>query len=297
MSTTQLHRGVEYTIAIVLLISAVMKARALVAVSQIYSGYPFGPADFIPLLIGLELLMSGWLFLGGCSIARDRCVVGLFSVFAITAGIEAIYGRSDCGCFGIVKVRPPVTFAFDVLAVIALYAMRAEQQLTAALRAKAVRLVGWMLLIFCIVLITKVASAPDGASADAALPEPSALVNQQLVLLDNIEGGSAVKRGRWLLVFYHYDCDECLEAIPNYCAIVSNHTADVTPHVAFIPLPPIAPRGQDPVPDSAKVLRLKLAKDPEWTTGTPIVLAVQDGRVQAAITGADAIRPPIVPWR
>jgi hypothetical protein len=74
----------------------------------------------------LECLMAGWLVLGGWPRVLRIASAGLFSIFAIVAGVAVYQGRTSCGCFGRVEVSPVLTLAIDIAAVIALLCIRAS---------------------------------------------------------------------------------------------------------------------------------------------------------------------------
>jgi hypothetical protein len=120
-------------------------------------------------------------------------------------------------------------------------------------------------------------------------------LHQTFPLLDEIDGSLPLRNGRWLVVLYHYDCETCLRAIPNYRSLGAN-PLDSDVHIAFVQMPPDPPAGEDPVVPSSNYLHLKLRPDHEWFATTPVVVAIEDGRVMAANDGEKAVEPPPVAW-
>jgi hypothetical protein len=285
---------------IVLLVAAALKSH------QLFTG-PVPPTaglihsrPILSVLIQSELLLALWLLIGGFNRARFICATTCFTLFAIVALYEAFHAMPSCGCFGNVKVPPAITAGFDIAAVIALWLTRKQPRngspsrwritigATAALALSAALWIGFALKQ------TPAASTATGSSADLVILDPSAWVNKPFPLFDQIDGSAPLKSGRWLLLFYHYDCDDCRQAIPAYRALAPGDAF----RIAFIAMPPLAPAGQDPVADSTDHAHLSLRPDHDWFATTPVVAALQDGRVLAAADGEAAIHPPAIPqWR
>jgi Methylamine utilisation protein MauE len=287
-------RFVETTIAAVLLAAAGLKADQLFA-----NGSPVIPGlihyrTWLALLIEAECLLALWLLFGGFPRARRLCAMGCFGLFAVAAGYEALRAMPSCGCFGNVKVPPIITAVFDVSAVVALWLAKPVANEPPSRPRFIVGTTAGLLITVGVGMVYFLKAAPAAAAEQSAgglvVLEPSSWVNKRFPLLDEIKGDSALKTGRWLLVLYHYDCDDCLRAIPLYCALAGRPR-----HVAFVAMPPVAPPGQDPVPASGDYLRLSLRPDHDWFATTPVAVALQDGRVIAAAEGEQAMQPPAFP--
>jgi hypothetical protein len=126
------------------------------------------------------------------------------------------------------------------------------------------------------------------ASGNAGLdvPAPSAWVGRRFPLFDAIDDSRDLKIGRWLVVFYHFDCDECRHAVPAYLALanIRGNNSD-QPRMAFIGIPPLAPAGHDLVPESAALPHFTLHQDRDWLIATPLVVSLRDGEVVAVAQG------------
>jgi hypothetical protein len=300
-------RGVETVLALVLMIAAVLKGYQLFSHSSPVIPGLMRSKIILAVLIEAEILLSVWLLVGG--FRRIRFIIALvcFSMFAVAAGYEAFRAMPSCGCFGNVKVPPAITAAFDVLAVIALWITRPRRlRVTNVLPSRRRALCGAIVAASATAILwtgyfLKVAPAdslsPEAGDGDLVVLEPQSWVNLPFPLLNDIENGDQLRTGRWLLVLYHYDCDSCLQAIPNYrlWAMAAGND-DTRPRLAFIAMPPVAPEGQEPVTPSATYQRLLLRPDHDWFATTPVVVALKDGRVFVAVDGDAAIHPPQVPW-
>jgi thiol-disulfide isomerase/thioredoxin len=113
--------------------------------------------------------------------------------------------------------------------------------------------------------------------------EPASWLNHPFPLLDEIDNSAPLRAGRWLVLFYHYDCSDCQTAIPAYEALANRV------HIAFVAMPPL---GQSPVTDSPQYLNLRLRPDHDWFATTPLVVTLEDGQVAAFAEGENAIHPP-----
>ena len=292
ISRTRYYRCLEFIVALVLIFAAIMKSGSGGPTSPLKAD-PLTGTNIIPWLIVTELAMASWLLVGGLDRIRHFCLLSLFTLFASAAAIETLHARPTCGCFGRLTIPPAATCTFDISVVIALHWFGSERN----------RVIGWRPrfiqsgLMTAIILgaslpIYGMAFAPAATNSRLAIPEPTALVNHRFPLFDSIDGASALQRGRWVVVFYHYDCDDCLAAIPNYRALAASEEGQADPlKVAFIALPPFAPTGKDPVFASSNTLHLSLRRDPEWVAATPIMLVLESGRVRRAVSGDQAVTP------
>jgi len=122
-------------------------------------------------------------------------------------------------------------------------------------------------------------------------------LNKPFPLFNEIDGGAQLRTGRWFLMFYHHDCDRCHEAISIYSFWALTASSDkAQPGLAFIAIPPSAPAGEDPVVPSSSYLHLHLRPNHNWIATTPVVVAIEEGKVLVVVDGANAIKPPVVPW-
>ena len=293
-------RIVRLVLAALLLAAAILKARQLLGDSTaILPGLLHDPI-LIALLIQSEFLLALWLLVGGFARLRFIVAVACFSIFAIVSGYEAMHALASCGCFGNVKIPPAATAGLDVAAVVALCVTRARhsswrpdwpsrRRLFAGVSAAVVVSGALWTLYF-----TKAANARAAGTdtLDLQVLDPQSWLNKPFPLFDEIDGPAPLRAGKWMVVLYHYDCVDCLKAIPDYRALAAGQSSF---RLAFVAMPPFAPVGREPVADSADYLHLRFKTDHEWFATTPVAVTLQDGRVLTAAEGEAAVRPP--DWR
>jgi len=279
-------RLLEFALAIVLAIAAVLKLERLhfglsqAAASVIHNRVALGA------LVNAELLLAIWLVVGGLPRLRLALTMLFFSAMAATAGYEAARGVPNCGCFGDASAPPAVTAAFDVAAVLALQTTRKYREPVRSIGGP--RLIGGFVLAALLSAGIWTASSVRPNTAVASLGrmsvpgglvvlEPDTWRDRPFPLFDEIGGSGELKRGSWRVVFYHFDCANCVAAIPAYEALA---VADVGIQTAFVAVPPLPPPGADPVPDAPGYLHLQLSPDHEWFVTTPLVIVLKDGIVR-----------------
>jgi hypothetical protein len=132
--------------------------------------------------------------------------------------------------------------------------------------------------------------------AQLVILDPADWPSKTFPLFGDIDNSAPLRHGHWIVILYHYDCESCQQAIPNYQRLAIENPTES--HIAFIAMPPAAPPGQDPVADSPTYLHFALKPDHDWFATTPVVAAVADGQVIAAFDGEQAVHPPdISVWR
>lgn len=288
----------DVLLAFVLLASASLKTGQFFMGSRAAIPGPLHSPLLLALLIQSELLLALWLLIGGFARLRFIVAVGCFSIFALVSGYEAMHAMPSCGCFGNVKVPPAITAAFDVSAVVALCWTRSRDAGSRADHPTRPRLIAGITAAIVLsgglwtTYFLKAAQArrTTGAAAlELRVLEPETWIGKLFPLFDEIDNSTPLKTGKWLVVLYHFDCDDCLKAIPEYQALA---TSQSPVRVAFVAMPPFAPAGREPVADSSDYLHLRLRPDYDWFATTPVALTLQDGLVRTATEGTDATHPP-----
>jgi len=298
----KLGRVVEAIVALVLLAAALLKTHQMFAGTAPLLPGLLKSSTFKAFIIEAELLLAFWLLIGTFPQVRLVAAISCFTFFAAVSGYEAMRALPSCGCFGSVKIPPLATTIFDTCAVAALWFTRRSRGSQPPLRS------GRAIFGICIALAASAllwsvyllrptpalgSTSPAATDGGLVVLDPSDWLNKPFPLFDEIDGAEELRAGRWLVVFYHYDCDTCRQAIPKYRALATgteNH-ADAC-RVAFIAMPPIAPPGEDPIPPSPDYLRLSLRPDHDWFATTPVVAAIDNGKVLSAADGEVALSPP-----
>ena len=291
------RRLVEWLLGVVLLLAASLKAYGISFGLGQEIAFPGGKVP-ITALIESEAMLGSWLLVGGFPVARFYCAFICFCLFATVGIAESVRGAPSCGCFGDVRVPPAFTATFDLIACCGLWVTgpRAGRsppavETPASLFAANARCAIFVASVTLISLATWRTSGAAGGPGGAI--NPAEWISQPSKFFNLIEGDDAIRHGRWLIVFYRFSCDECRRAIPTYAALarlMQGHSDD--PRVAFVPIPPYALPGRDPILASDDFLHLSLRSDREMSVATPVVAAIQDGKVIAFADGADAEIPP-----
>jgi hypothetical protein len=283
-----LLRGIEYALALLLFAAACLKTSQLLNGSKIAIPIFLGHRAAFAALIQAELLLALWLLFGGLPRPRLICAVACFAVFAAASCYEAAHAIASCGCFGNVKVPPAITAALDIAAVLALCLTR-TQPIDHPSRRRLILAASTAILSSAALWTIYSLHTPAAASASPLVIEPNDWLNKPFTLLDELPRSAPLRSGRWMLLIYHDDCDDCRQAIPIYRAAHGS-----TCRLALLALPPITTPATD-WPDS---LRLTLNPDQNWFATTPLAFALQDGRVLASAAGHAAMHPPdVIQWR
>jgi len=296
-------------LAIALLTAAVLKGWQLltepVANNDIWSYRPF-----LILTVEFELALAIWLLSGLFKKAAWLVTLLCFSVFSAITLYKGITGAETCGCFGSVHVNPWITlFAIDLPAVITLSIFRPGLSFLPVLsflltllsfpcKRESIKTIGLNLLTplpsaprFAMTAFLTIAilgiSAPILAFNEPAMVtssyevlEPETWVGRKLPILEHIDIAESLRKGTWLVLFYHYDCPDCGTAIPKY----ENMARDLAGNEDFMQIALIAvpPYGQPPVSEDCPCVLGRLAETKEWFVTTPAVALLTDGRVTSA---------------
>ena len=110
--------------------------------------------------------------------------------------------------------------------------------------------------------------------------EPETWVGQELPILGHIDIGDRLGKGTWLLLFYHYDCPDCREAIPRYEQMARD--LDGNGDFLRIALVEVPPYGPAVLGTSACCALGRLAATKEWFITTPAAALLTNTRVKVA---------------
>ena len=163
-------------------------------------------------------------------------------------------------------------------------------------------------LTFCRMPVFAASSAHPGITfaSGLAILEPEKWPGQPLPILDYLDGDkSPLATGNWTLVIYNNDCDHCRQLIPSLlqqARVASSSPLPLSPRPpvstsppssawVLVALPPYAPPGQELVPATPGLLRLRLTNTQEWFAQTPIIIQLQAGRVTTVKQGNEVVLP------
>jgi hypothetical protein len=294
---TSRYSFVAYILGLTLIAASLLKFYA-----QISTPPPPRAGD------GVDLLESRWLIFGvsACEISVGLWLaVGLYprlsrwaavACFLAFLGVslgKALAGEADCGCFGPLPVNPWITFGFDCAALAALLCSRPQERgyesprfclalrITPALSALGVLLAGVVLLAHMRPVRWDQRDSSWSARPLVSL-DPDEWTDGPLPILEQIDVGSKLRSGDWVLVFYRRGCESCRSELPKLLNDLSHEgkTADGS-HIAAIEVP--SDGGDDPlsrVKPGCVAARGTLSSGPRWVVRTPLFLRLKAGVVQ-----------------
>ncbi len=299
-----------------LLLAAVLKSHQLLteplANDNIWSYRPF-----LVFQVEFELALGIWLLSGLFRTAGWLAATACFGAFSLVTLYRGLTGAESCGCFGSVHVNPWVTLlAIDLPAVAALTLLRPTRAfaplwlfLRREIRPRGL-LVEWLtpqprpvhlVATACVAVTVLGITAPILAlippplvTATYEVLEPETWTGEELPVLDHIDIAERLRNGVWLLLFYHYDCPDCQQAVPQYEQMARDLAGnDDFLQVALIEVPPY---GHGPVaPDSPCVLG-RMDQSKEWFVTTPVVVLVSQRQVVSAWEGKAPGLDTVLAW-
>lgn len=291
-------------LGILLLTSAVLKGWQLLTEPMV-SNDIWTSRGFLILTVELEIALGIWLLSGLFKKVAWLATISCFSLFSFITLYKGLSGAESCGCFGSVQVNPWITLlAIDIPAVIALAVFRPMSSLSFLPRiivcgklqrrsiAAFVRNVLTTLpsiprfTVTVLVGLTVLAVAgcvlgfnePAKVTGGYEVLEPDRWVGKELPIFKDIDIGKQLKKGTWLVLFYHYDCPECVKTIGKYQRIASDliGNGDLL-KIAFIEIPPY---GRSVVNNNPNYTVGKLSDIKEWFITTPAVVLLDNSMVR-----------------
>lgn len=245
----------------------------------------FGSREFQIGLIDFEVVLGLWMLLGVYRVASRRCAIATLVLYSGYSGLLAVRGDTSCGCFGSLSINPWHTMIFDLCLLTAL--LRRPQRVASNDRPADISFAGGAIvavaLAVAIVLLGR-KPTPIGsegqvvAAANAPVVlDPSSWLGKQLPVRDHIDVGAQLGLGKWTILFYHFDCPKCRDAVRRLER--SAREAGSDPRVAVIAVPPYAPAGRDILSATPGCLYGQLSQQHRWLMTTPVEVSVRDGFV------------------
>lgn len=289
---------------LVLLVASALKMHQLLTEPIISKGF-WESWLFFVIQIPLEIGLGIWLVCG--LFRRAAWLVGLLS-FWFFIGVttqKIIIGAESCGCFGNVHVDPRITlFAMDfpIFLALAIFQPRGEKLLPPPWPS--VRHFFGVAIPTFILLGTVVAvlifNKPPEKTKDYEVIKPEQWTSQALTgeqqiskqetapeqprrewsMLKHIDIADFLRSGIAVVLLYHNDCPDCLEAIPQYDRAARDLAGneDVV-RIAFVEVPPYGPEQDSPIPADTPCLKGKLDSTKKWYIRTPLVVVIMDSEV------------------
>jgi hypothetical protein len=290
------RRRVELGLAAVLAVAAVAKTIQA-HIGRLPDVMGVGHTRLAAMIIEVEYVLAAWLIVGRLPRLRLFATISCFSIFASVAFYEAERSFSNCGCFGEIRIAPRITGAFDLVAVITLAVVSFLS------RSSNTKLPSRTVMTITMSLLTAFTAAnwlvyarsrnPDGPArspsnagiAGAIELDPINWSGRPFQYFDEVSRSDGLKTGNWILVFYHFDCESCINLIPAIRALANSQSTEGSNlRLALIAVPPLAPTPEDdPIAKSCpQVPRLSLQADHDWDATTPIVATLRNGVVASA---------------
>jgi thiol-disulfide isomerase/thioredoxin len=109
---------------------------------------------------------------------------------------------------------------------------------------------------------------------------PIAAQVEEWPMLKHIDIAGSLRSGVVVVLFYHWDCPNCREAIPKYNKICSDLAGgEGSMRFAFVEIPPYGRQEDNPVPPDTSCLKGRLDTSKQWYITTPLVVLIENGSV------------------
>lgn len=295
----------------VLLIASALKTHQLLTEPIISKGF-WESREFFIIQIPLEIGLGIWVLCGLFRKAAWLTAVLGFAVFVAVTLYKALIGAESCGCFGVVKVNPWITFSsIDVPLLAAMLIFRPkEEKLLPPPWPSARHFFGvaipTCILLVCLVFVLVYNKPPDRTQRyevvrpeqwtkqAAAQKDPNHGENiLPWDMLRYIDIAGSLKAGIVVVIFYSNQCDTCHEAVPVYDRMSRDMSSEGAIRFAFIEIPPYADKQKTLIPDDTPSLVGRLDSSRDWYIKTPLVVLLRDGIVvkswEAMIPGLNEI--------
>jgi hypothetical protein len=265
----------------------------------------------IPLELGLGIWLVSGLFRKGAWLVAVLCF-GAFICLTLQKGLT---GAESCGCFGKVHVNPWITlFAIDVPLFLGLLIFRPIGQKllpppwpsTKHFFGVAIPTCLFLGAIVPILILNKPAEKTeryevvrpeewvkkepirkdptteeqvDAGSVDEEATDENPR-GEEWPLLKYIDIADSLRAEIVVVLFYHYDCPDCLEAISLYDQMNRDlSTNEGAIKISFVEVPPYGPVQESPIPPETLCLSGRLDPSKDWYLTTPLVVLIVDGLV------------------
>lgn len=266
------------SIAAILLIAAILKAHQLLT-EPLLAGH----RGLSVLLVQLELLFAIWLLAGRSARLARMAVIILFLVFAVVSLYRGISGESSCGCFGAVKVSPWISLLLDVLVIATAGSVSPKMVSAHHRRLPSLKPVPLILAyvgiaacssFFLLSFHPTTLSAKGLLLGDSSfiLADPEGWIGEQCPIIDWVDEGHVLREGKWIVLFFHFDCPLCREVLPEF---VQRSLQPDSDRIAILEVPPF---GREQT-DFGKCLHLRLSDSHEWFVESPREMHIANGRV------------------
>jgi len=276
-------------LGLLLLVAAIMKGWQLL-VEPVANKDIWSNRLFLIFTVEFELALGIWLISGLFKKAAWLVAVVCFSLFSVITLYKGLSGADSCGCFGAVTVNPWITlFVVDLPAVVGLLFSGAKEFcLVEVFRPwkllcplpKIKYAAGVFILGLAVVGVSGpllLLNEPAKETAEYVVLEPENWVGKELPILEHIDIGDQLKNGKWLILFYHYDCPDCGKAMEELGQMAKDleGNEDIL-QIAFVEVPPY---GATMIDKNTNCVLGQLENSKEWFVTTPAVVLINNSSV------------------
>jgi hypothetical protein len=244
-----------------------------------------------------EIAFGCWLFVSMFPRATRCAALFCFLCLLGISLAKAVNGERSCGCFGPLSVSPWVTAGLDALVLAALAWAKPETKANATGRPwAAFALLSGASIAFTVALIFLASPAQlnangnvEGNAATVAL-RPEEWIGQPCPLIPQMDIGSRLQRGEWVVLLHRAGCDVCREMMPRYLArVADSRKRSAGPGWALIEVPG---EGESAAESwvAPGLLSGRLSETRRWVVQTPIILRLEDGVVTQVTHSLEEVR-------
>lgn len=285
------RRSIAFRLALIAAGLVLMTAAALKAWPLMFSAQA-APMLWMIAQVEVEWLLGLWLLSGVRLRLAWMAALLLFTVFAGVNAVKLMRGESECGCFGPLETSPWVTLLID-LAVIALLVFcrppNVRQKRPNAASETRTRplflLAGFGVTAALAAAVLMSWNMPQPLVGRERISQtrtklyvrPARWSGQVFPLLDYMDIGDRLAKGRWRVLLYHHDCSRCREAIQSW---IRGDVGEDFYGRALVEVPPFGSLDAAAVAEARGWVHGRLSDDHTWFVPTPVFVQIQDGIVK-----------------
>ena len=280
----------------VLLVAAGLKGHQLATEPVIQRGL-FGSPLVLLGLVEFEFVFGFWLCAGLHPRATWWMALFCFGISAEQSLYKVVTGDDQCGCFGRLSVNPGFTLAFDVTVIGALFWVK-----PISARPQADRYSRRLTMFMGLPVFSMLASAYPTAQGETwamakisvigspiggSYLRPESWVGKALPMLEYIDIGDELRRGRWVVVLVRPDCRKCRAMLPRLeeDARRLQRRDSYSAGFALVEFPPLVAVDRFELGNHSPFVHARLAPSPRWRVETPAIIRISDGTVLSSCTG------------
>lgn len=272
----------------VLLGGTLLLAAALKGAQLLAARFAADAAWWWVALVAGEIVLGLWLLSGWLADWSRFGALMAFGSFAVYSLLAVMQGRPECGCFGEFSVDPRAMLLFDLMASGALLMGISRNSTRLSLTVMRLALPAWCCLL-CLSVLGFATNFGGWAlagenGANVVVLEPEQWVGKRFPLLEEIDIGEELARGKWKVLLYHHDCPKCQAALNR----LSKYLPEKTTRAAAIEAPPYSATTSASLQAALAGNRQgHLSDSNKWFVSMPCEISLADGTVTAVETGTD----------